>query len=378
MAIYYAMGDALVNEQELIEKQVLGDISRFAAACKSDSVNAIMELSTGILSRKTMLQLQTQRNEIISEFEPVGIGKPLCIEIRYVYTGKYPAWNAFGSKDMMVTSAMKSIATFDAAPRAINLVRQKVDKNTGMAGPSAVEQGTTLIHYTPALLEKNTRLTLEMGFDAFPQELFYMVGDAFTKAAGIPIFVSGGSYLLAAGAVTSLIGNIAEYMIDRGPVFTATERLMFQRPGEPIPQADFRLVTEDDFPQSVLQNYKVRAQGLVDGHGKRYKGDYPYMIISLDGRKQDAYNEFSSTAASAAMLDKYYNIKSGKTQSLDLMIDALKLYNDWSCWKKADSIAKEMANTKSGTAEYDMKKQEYDALISNIQNEALKPKTQTQ
>ncbi len=81
------------------------------------------------------------------------------------------------------------------------------------------------------------------------------------------------------------------------------------------------------------------------------------MIISLDGSKQDAYNEFSATAASAVMLDKYYNIKSGKTQSLDLMIDALKLYNDWSCWKKADSIAKEMAAVESGTKEYDMKKQ---------------------
>jgi hypothetical protein len=378
MPVYYALGDALVTEEELGEKRLFGKLESFAKALKEKPASAKVEFSTGVLTAKNMVKSVTLHSGEKVKFEEVGPGKPLAIEIRHIYTGKYPKGNIFDrTKDMLVTSAMKSLATFNAAPRAVNFMQKNVKERNHLSNPSATAQGTPLIHYTPALTERNTVLTLEIGFDEFPNEIFDTVGGAFIQAAGIPLFVSASAYLLAAGAITKLLGDIGSRVFDRAPVFTATEALTFLRAGDTPPQADFRLITQDDADLSLLKEFKVGADGLIDNTGKQYDGDMPYIVISLDGRKYDEYKDFAPTAASAAILEKFYSIRGGQEQALGPLLDALKLYNDWSFRRKADDLGEELKNLAADSSEYAKKKAEYEALVANILDDLLKPKKET-
>ena len=378
MPIYYALGDALVTEDELVEKKILGKFGQFSKALKTQPASAKLEFSTGVLTADNLLNTVILASGKTVKFEPIGPGKPLSLEIRHIYTGKYPKGNVFDrTKDMLATSAMKSLSTFNAAPRAVNFMQRNIKAGNHLSNPSATEQGTPLIHYTPALTERNTVLTLEIGFDEFPNEIFDTVGSAFSQAAGIPLFVSVSTYLLAAGAITKLLGDIGSRVFDRAPVFRATEALTFLRAGDEPPEADFRLITQEDADLSLLENFKVGADGLVDSSGKQYNGDMPYIVISLDGREYDEYKDFAPTAASAAILERFYSIRDGQEQALGPLLDALKLYNDWSFRRKADALGKELESLATDSPEYEKKKAEYDALVANILDDLLKPKEES-
>lgn len=376
MAIYYAYGDALVTEEELREKEVVGDIEKFSKEIQLGRYESLIDFSTGKLTAKNLISLVDLPSGETVPFEPIGLGVPLTIQIRHIYTGKYPEKSVFDStKDMLVTSAMKSIAIFNAAPRAVNFLQQNVKKYSNISNPAATEQGTPLVHYTPALTEKNTILTLEIGFDEFPDDVFNVFGEAFNQAASIPLFVSASTYLLAAGSITKLLGEIGSCLFDSQPKFKATEPLSFEYPGNIIPKADFRIITEQNFPLDVLKAYKCSTTGLVDSNGQLYNGEYPYIIISLDGRVNDEYKDFRPTAASAVQLERFYKIREGGDQRLGPILEGLKLYNDFEFRIRAEKISKEMEALDKTSKVYADKKKEYDAQIANILNDILKPKS---
>jgi len=164
---------------------------------------------------------------------------------------------------MMVTSAMKSIATFNAAPRALNFFEKRVNPNRNLESITATEQGTPVVYYAPALVERASVLTLEMGFNNFPEETFDMVSSAFQEAAGIPIFFSASAYLRAASTITKILAHLANNLIDTSPEFRATEPLSFLRPGDILPAADFRVVVEGDMEPSLLCEHTIGADGTL-------------------------------------------------------------------------------------------------------------------
>lgn len=376
MPVYYAVGDALVTGEELIEKRVTGDLNDFLDGVARADPHAEITFSTGRATPASLtVELAAAEEGEVAGFEPIGLGKPLTIEIRHLYTGRHPRKTFFDkSKDMLFTSAMKGLADSAAAARAVNQVREGVTANTPIATVAATEQGTPLVYYTPALTEPGQIVTFEMIFDEFPKELFEMTGSAFKQAAGIPIFASASAYMLAAGMVVNLAGRIGENLFDGHVAFRATDLLAFDRPGAEIPQADFRLVVMDDFDRSILQKYSLKGGRLVDGSGMEYRGDHPYVVISLDGRKVDAYENFSPTAASAALLDRFFHIGEGKEQPLDPLIDALKLYNDLKFYERAkEAKARRDAITDTSSAAYKKAEAEYQALLANVLTDEFKP-----
>lgn len=375
MPVYYAVGDALVTQEELIEKRVTGDLGQFVDSLAKVDAHAEIEFSTGRATRNNLvLELPAAEEGGTAEFKPIGMGKPLTIEIRHLYTGHFPKKTLFDkTKDMLFTSAMKGLAVSAAAPRAINQVREGVGKHSNISTVAATEQGTPLVHYTPALTEPGQIVTFEMIFDEFPKDLFDMTSAAFTQAAGIPIFASASAHILAAGMVVNLAGRIGESLFDGHVAFRATDLLAFDRPGEEIPQADFRLVVMDNFDRSILNKYSLRGGRLVDSAGVEYRGDHPYMVISLDGRAVKAYENFSPTAASAALLERFFHIGEGKEQPLDPLIDALKLYNDLKFYERAkDAKARRDATADKNSKEYQKADAEYKALLANVLNKEFK------
>ena len=375
MAIYYAVGDAFVTTEELYEKQASGQLSGFREVFAQDRTRARLEFATGALTGTNLRSSVAAFSGEPTPFEPIGPGKPLTIEIRHVYTGRFPQPFLLDKrKDMLVTTAIKSSASFNAAPRAVNIVQKNVAAGHNVKNPAATGNGTSLVYYSPALTETNTLLTVELGFDEFPDELFGIVAQALTQAAGIPLFVSASAHLLTASAITKLAGRLGSLMFDRSPVFQATEPLSFLRPGDLPPQADFRLITPAKARSELLKDFTIGRGGeLVDAGGNAYAGSIPYVIISLDGRKNDQYADFAPTSASAALLEKFYSLRDGGEQPLGPLMDALKLYNDVKFRREADRLAAEIERLEEGSVERKEKEAQREAALANIVDELLKP-----
>jgi len=375
MAMLYAVGDALVSHEELSERR--DSVRDFSVAIARGGV-ASLELTTGEATHANVITRGAGDSGAPepNPFTPVGLGKPLAIEIRYVYTGEYPHRVLFGgNKDLLVTSAVKGLVSYDAAPRAVNFLRDGVERNAGFATPEATEQGTPLVFYVPALTQSSTVATFEMVFDDFPRPVFDQISAVFNSAAAIPLFASKSALLLGAGSLVKLAGKAGEALFDAHPEFRANESVVFQRPGGLDSVADFRVLTRSAAEAGDLAGYRVDPSGqLVSKTGDApYSGPHPYMVISLDGREVKEYESFTPTAASAALLDRFFGVGEGRAQPADMLVDALKLYNDWKYRSRADLLQGELKKLKPESDAYTKKKAEYDALVKNILSDVMKP-----
>ena len=116
-------------------------------------------------------------------------------------------------------------------------------------------------------------------------------------------------------------------------------------------------------------------RGLVDPKSlKEYSGDEPYILLSLDGAKQDAFASFAPTAASSSVMQKFFNVKEGGQVAMDTLVDALKLYNDAKFRSQADELKKRLDGAADGSDEEKALQARYAALIANITNDVMKPK----
>jgi hypothetical protein len=142
MAIYYALGNALVTDRDIRQKQLSGELGPLEEATRIEDIPEI-DFLTGQLNQGNVITEYVAAEGDRVAFEPIGIGKPLTIELRHVYTGKYPVPGFLDAdKDMMITTAMKSLATFNAAPRALNFVQKDVRAKTNTRSLPATADGT--------------------------------------------------------------------------------------------------------------------------------------------------------------------------------------------------------------------------------------------
>jgi hypothetical protein len=373
--LYFAQGSALITEEEVAENKE--KLSSFYTALAADKTPSMITFSTGELSEKNMLTNGTTNEDNPVPFSPLGPGKPLTIIISEVYTGKYPDVGFLsGKKDLLVTSAVKSIASFDAKPRAINFLKDKVKPNSRILRPGASEQGTPVVFYSPALMENSLTLDLSIVFDQFPKEAFSTVGKAFESAAGIPIFITASVYLLAAGAISKLVGIAGEALFDGKPCFSASEPLNIYWPGTVPLQPGYAVITDgnaDRISEDFRTNFQLNNMGqLVDKAGKKYDGEIPYIVLSIDGSEHEELADFSPTAASTAVLSKFYGVKDGESQPINVLVDAIKVYNDMHYRLDIDRLDREIAKT-TDTAKLDTLQKKREAIIKNILTELMKP-----
>ena len=305
-------------------------------------------------------------------FTPIGIGLPLAVQIRHVYTGQFPKQSFFAkNKDMLVTSAMKDVAIFNAATRAVNILRKGVAAGAGFDTPQATEQGTPLIWYTPAVTSSSTILTLEIVFDEFPDEILSRISGAVSSLAGIPIFMPASGYLLMASTIVKLAGGLGQALFDGKPVFSATETIDFDTPGAPIAEAEFRIICSPGLDASEFRF--IPKRGLVGQGDKVYDGPEPYVVISLDGKKREEWASFSATMASAAVMQKFYNVKDDTETAIDTVVEAMKLFNDFKFRSQVDALDKRIATVAAGSAELKELTQKRNALAANILTDVLQP-----
>lgn len=375
MAIFYAIGNALVGKSEVHEKIGTGKLQQFQKLLESQPGDARLDFLSGKATSGNILSSYVTEDGTPIGFEPIGIGKPLTVQIRHVYTGS-KAVGFWGTKDMLVASAMKSISTYDGAPRAVNFLVAESKNNRNFRTVDATDKGTPLICYSPSLAQPSSVVTVEVMFSGFPKETFDAVSQAFSAAAGIPVFAPATGYLVAAGIVTKLLGNIGKSLSDGTPALKRTEEITFITPGSRKAIANFALLISDEVPEKLLAAYKVNNTGAlvsVDDDSRLYNGEYPYAVISLDGRENDEFKSFATTAASAAQLDKFYNINDGSSQPLGAIVGALELYNDMKFRDKAMSVAGKLKTMDKNSDEYKNLFSQYEAYVNNIGSKELKP-----
>jgi hypothetical protein len=369
--LYYAVGTALVTEDELRPK--LDEI----ADSKKRKGFAPITFRTGELSPASAMPSFEPAPGEVTPFQEIGLGKPLTVRIAEVYTGSYNTGFFGGSKDLLFTSAVKSIAAFEAKPRAVNILQKKVALKSRIRRPAATEEGTPFVFHTPALLERSLTMDLTMVFDTFPAPVFDRVGTAFQAAAGIPIFLAQSTYLLAAGALTKMVGAAGEALFDGKPAFDQSVALDIELPGTAPLDAGFALVTDTDLDVKeprFRQDHMINRQGQVvrESDQGQYAGPLPYVVVCCDGTPMPELKSFAPTAASAALLERFFGAKSGKEVAMESLIESVRLYNDLRFRKQVDQIDKKLAETTDPDAKADLMKRR-EALKANILEELLKP-----
>ena len=173
------LGNKLVHPDELVEKHSLGMLKKVQT-----DPSAMLKVSSGTVSAASIKAAPQLPTGTATAYEPVGIGKPLGIEILTVYTGDAPVGGLFGNKkkDLLVVSGVKGPETFAAAPRAINQMRDDVGSKVYLQG-SAFAEGSTIVYYTPSLINASLFTSVEMVFDQFNEAIF-------EEVAGMNEFIS--------------------------------------------------------------------------------------------------------------------------------------------------------------------------------------------
>ena len=378
--LYYVQGSALITKEEFVETIKNYDVQAFYDAVSKGLTTKTIKFSTGELSIDNVLKgFVATAGAPPVPFKPIGTGSPLTVQIREVYTGKYPSKNMFGSKkDMLVTSAIKSITSFDAKPLAMNFLLDKVSPQSHIGRGPASKQGTPFIFYSPALIEKSLTLDISIIFDSFPEEAFTQVGKLFSEVSSVPIFLSCSVYLMAAGIITKLVGKAGEKLFDGKPMFASSDPLDIDWPGASPLSSGFMLITSSDVDHmdpEFRKKYQVNDSGkVVDSLNNEYHGDIPFVVISLDGTPQEELTSFTSTAASAALLSRFYGIKDGQEQSMGMLLDAVKIYNDFNFRQQVDRLDAQISSLPDGNAKKDELKKKREALVNNILEDIMKPK----
>lgn len=307
--------------------------------------------------------------------EPIGTGKPLSIILRHLYTGRYPKPGTFGGsrKDVLITSAVRDVfGTFSAAPRAINILRRRVSRGSNITGVEANESGTPLVFYSPAVTAVSTTATIEMAFDDYPDELVSRIGGAMVSGGSIPLFGPYGGAIIGVGLAVKLVSSLINSLSDSKAEFGVSERLEFELPGGGDQPAGYRVLCQESFDPSDLEF--VLGTGLVEKNSKKpYTGDEPYIVILVDGKKQEAFKDFVPTAATAAVLGRFLQEKDGSEVVINSIVDAVKLSSDLRFRREADKLAEALKGVKEGSPEHETLKKKLDAFVANIGEQLLKP-----
>jgi hypothetical protein len=376
MPLFYALGDALIKRDELLEKVWGGKLNAFQRSKDVLPSEACVEFSNGALTslNASPAPVLGTASEPIKP-EPIGIGKPLTIEIREVYTGEYPRKFLRSSSDMLVTTPMKGIEVFNGSPRAINFLEKSVGQRRRFRNTDPTQPGTPLVFYSPALTSMNSVLKVEAAFDEFPGEVFSALATATQSAAGIPVFAPASAYLFAAGQLINLASKLGDLAFDNKPEFGETTEVSFDRPGDFAAVADFRLLMAENQFREIAKDYKVDAKGTLVrvADGTPYDGDYPYVVLCFDGRKRKNYEGFNSTAATADLLERFIGGKNQLSVQMDTALEGMKLYSDMRFRQQAQRVQEEILEEADPDRKAELIKQR-DAAAKNILCADLKPK----
>jgi len=370
MPAYYSVGSRLLTEEMFNDRKssVVTKILSDADAGRPK----LPDLTPPALKTKGPGTAVLGNNPEV-DFVPTAVGKPLAIWITSAHAGHLAGSFWRGARSVLVSSAVRSWVTPDAQPRALNILKSRVEKGQPIGLPAATEQGTPLVFYSPAMVDRRLTLTIEFAFDDVDEELFKGVGEIFQAAGGLPVFASASPYLLAASSLFKIGGALGNRLFDSSAEFQATEQIQLALDGE-SGFSGYVLMTNSTLEASELQkSYSWNAGKLFDKDGNPYQGEVPHVVVAVDGRADTSFEKFSASAVGAALMQKFYNVREDGQTDASTLINALKLYNDFKYGNEATHLQK--AISMASENEKSALQLRYDAIVKNIQTEIFKPKS---
>jgi hypothetical protein len=383
MAVSFLIGKTLVDSEELEEKMTLGQVRQFVEALRSKKSKDI-NFRRGIVSTRQVRNAQTfyQAKNLLKAvgFTPIGIGNPLGVEIISIYTGDAPKRHFLGGKpDLLVSSATKSVETYDASPRAVNQIRKGI-KDKELLEPSALAEGSTIAYYTPVVDSGTILCSFELVADSINDEILHYLSRLFSTASGLPIFAPASAYLMAGSFITKVAGDLVKIFKSK-PFLKEDLTLRFDTPDFDVAIAR-TAVLYNDRDRKEFEGYtpELKSSGsnknkmvmFNKNKNKEYRGEAPYIVLSIDGRERKELKEFTAKLASASIIEKFYGDSDTGGKVIESLESALELYNDFNYRQKADRMKEIMNSTKPNTKEYEEAKKLFDAYKKNIVNDHFK------
>lgn len=374
MAHAFLIGNTLVSAEELAEKSALGTLNRFQSKAKHDSA-AEMRFRAGTV---TAAEVFAGPEATIPDYQPIGFGKPMSIEILAVYTGNAPN-RIFGKPDLLVTTAVKGIETLDVAPRAINQIVENI-RDRQYIQPSALTEGSPIAYWTPSLVNSTLYCTIQLVADTFDEKTLHHLSSLLKTAGGIPIFAPASAFLMAGSVVSDVVGRVGKAFLESKPFLHDDLILRFDTPDFPVSLAR-QVVLFNHVDRESLTGYKPTVISEAGGHqvamvgpdGKEYEGDAPYVIVSLDGRPRKELENFTPRLVTAAVLERFLGAADPGGEAVEALQSAMELYNDFTFHQEAKDIQDEIEDLDPGSESYEEDKTALEALFKayagNIRNE---------
>jgi len=373
----FVIGGLLVSPEELDEKLALGSIAHLRERSVAGRP-AEIHFRAGTVSARN---LAAEANR--PDFAPIGIGKPLGIEILTVYSGNAPGrFLGFltGEASLLVTSGARGAQTIKEAPRAINqLVKGIADKQH--LEPDAFAEGSPVVYYSGAETNRTTLTSYELVVDSFDHKLFESIASLFAAAGGLPIFAPASAYLLAGSVVMKMFAKLGKALLESDSFLRSRFNIRFETPAVEVTQPR-QIALFNEANENELRSYVVRPVKLPSGQeqarlvesttGQEYRGSAPYVIASLDGRLRVDLKDFAPKHASAELLEDFYRSEGAPSKVIEVMGEALQLYSDLSFREKAEQLATEIKKLEPNSKERADAEKMLHAYKDNIRNDLLR------
>ena len=271
-------------------------------------------------------------------YEPIGLGKPLIVTIEWCYLGDYRGPRT--SAPLLLASTVKDISQFSGQPCAVNFVSSKHAQKSPVEFPAHTD-GTRIVYYSTSMDKTRFDFTIELATNQFNKAFADSLADLMGKAGALPVFSIGAQAALVAGSQIFKIANsVAKGVLDGESYFDVTQTLAFDVADHLVPEAGRRyLFREFDAVEAKRILIDKGAPGdfqLYDKiTDKVYRGDIPYVAITLDGRKNANLADWKATAATSDQLSQFLNgAQTDKVQIVNEIAGGLKYFGDLQTGKK--------------------------------------------
>jgi hypothetical protein len=324
----------------------------------------------------------------------IGMDKPLFIRLHRIFTGDQAAG------EMLVSSAVKADTTYEGTPRALHYLFRNVQQ-VQFATPSPAENGSPVVYYSPANLDRTLSLEVRLAFDDFDRKKYERWVDvvrdsgllpAFAVALGGPLAgVAGQAVVTASASAAKVILRSLDRAIDSDNDFIATHEIHIDTPGLEPANVGWILLRDDRkrsmvmYPDpekgwfSALEGPDADVFYVDPGDGElHYRSDdrvvddldEPYVLLHVSGVASDSLKNYNITRVSAELMEKFFTVDGDIIGDIG---DLMSIYNDVTMARRVGEVDSELQKNKNLTKEERAElTKKRTALLKHVQDAKLR------
>ena len=310
-----------------------------------------------------------------SQYESVGIGKPLCVEILHWAFGDVEDW--WGKSEILSASWSKLGRSSKPGPRLVHFVRKGISKFEHIDQLGADQYGHRLVFYTPAYDGRELRITLQyVELDKATKGKIDAISKTLRSLGSLPVFAAQLPFVLGLPNALELGRKIYN-------LFNRNDKILEQR-------LDLRL-DDPDFNRLTSGRYVVIEGGgshLIDKFTRKYKlgntGSLrntlittedndpaelsgmlsPYIVLRVNAKEVPGYEGFEIESAAQEMIEAVLN-GDFTDDVADLISDVAKAAKEYGTVKEIMARKREM-ETLETDEEKTKKREEIQNLLKLI------------